>query len=201
MSCTTAANTKTHQDERACSKTRGQEGQKGEVSLQQVFRHKLKNWLRQLLQLDVKVDHFSSEVTASLCKCYTCEGESSPSLRQPCHFALVLLSLPLSNTDAVSDSCCLLLCWPHSAAAPWLSPPEATAEAKAYQRDASVFSPYLLGRALCDGGLRLAGSCMFSLGKQWEWRAAGGSTSAAGSVDESHSRGSRNSQDCYHLIS
>ena len=43
-----------------------------------------------------------------------------------------------------------------------------------------------LGRAPCDGGLRLAGSCMFSLGERWEWRAAAGSTSAAGSADESH---------------
>ena len=83
-----------------------------------------------------------------------------------------------------------------------LPPSQAAAfRGKACQGDASVSSPYLLGRAPCDGGLRLAGSCMLSLGKRWAWRAVAGSASAAGSADDSRCGGSRNYQARYRFIS
>lgn len=113
MGCTTAVNTKTCQAERARGRTKGQEGREGEIPLHWVFRHKVENWHRRLLQLDVNADRFGSAVTGSLCKCHVCGGKSSRSLPQPCHFAPVLFTLRLSNTDAVSDSCCLSLCRPH----------------------------------------------------------------------------------------
>lgn len=179
------------------------------MSLSWVFRPKVKNRHRRLLQLDINADLFGSAVTGFLCKCRACGGRSSPCVPQPCHFAPVLFPLPLSSTDVVSNSCSLSLCrleaatmlrltrgvhaayGPRGKLAPsgaghGLPPQTAAYQVKAYQRDASVSSPYLLGRALCDGGRRLAGSCMFSLGKWWEWRAAAGGASAAGSADESH---------------
>lgn len=180
------------------------------MSLSWVFRPKVKNRHRRLLQLGINADLFGSTVTGSMCKCRACGGRSSPCVPQPCHFAPVLFPLPLSSTDMVSNSCCLSLRWleaatmlpltrgaraayePRGKLAPsraghGLPPSQVAAyQVKAYQRDASVSSPYLLGRALCDRGRRLAGSCMFSLGKWWEWRAAAGGASAAGSADESH---------------
>lgn len=63
-----------------------------------------------------------------------------------------------------------------------LPPRAAACQVKAFQRDVLASSPYLSGRAPCDGGLRLAGSCMFSLGKPTVMEGAAGSASAAGSA-------------------
>lgn len=104
-------------------------------------------------------------------------------------FCTVSLPFALSNSDTMSDICGVSRTArsSHAGYRPRgrLAPsPAAAHQAKAFQRDASVSSPYLLGRAPCDGGLRLAGSCLFSWGERWERRAAAGSASAAGSAEE-----------------
>lgn len=147
MSCTTTVNAQAHQAERTCGRAKGWEGQERDISLCTEFS-----------KSQTVTGHLGSAGTGSLCKCTVGGGRSSSSLPQPCPFVPVVLLLPLSSTDTVSHSCWLLLHWLRTASPGPQGELAPTSQAAAHlgeacQRGASVSSPYLLGRAQCDGGL------------------------------------------------